>query len=45
MEKKRDNQTKLTAAQKRFVHEMHTIAKMSLKDLMHVEDVRMPIAV
>jgi hypothetical protein len=45
MEKKRVNNTNLTAAQKRFVHEMHTIAKMSLKDLMHVEAVRMPISV
>ena len=44
MEKVRDNQSKLTAAQKRFVHEMHTIAKMSLTDLMQVEEVRMPIS-
>jgi hypothetical protein len=45
MEKKRVKKTDLTAAQKRFVHEMHTIAKMSLKELMSVESVRMPISV
>jgi hypothetical protein len=45
MEKKRVNKSNLTAAQKRFVHEMRTIAKMSLKDLMHVEKLRMPVAV
>ena len=45
MEQKRKKGSGLTAAQKRFVHEMHVIAKMSLNDLLQVEHVRMPIAV
>jgi|GEM_PF-5322943 len=36
---------KLTAAEKRFAHEMRLISSMSLQELLNLEKLRMPIGV
>ncbi len=37
------NNTRMTASEKRFAHEMQVIMRMSLSELMSLEKTRMPI--
>ena len=40
-----ENETRLTASERRFANEMRVIMRMTLNELMAVEKTRMPIGV